>query len=115
MPKRANKSSAMGHCYSVLIGARNGPGHGKFSKRRAQIVCDITARYFPEGSSILDAEGGWFDPERRIFVREESRQVLVCASSLKALRPWCAALSRALQQRELLVVRLGPATLYRPR
>jgi hypothetical protein len=45
-------------------------------------------------------------------VNEEARQVLVCAPSRHALRPWCEALLTALAQKELLIVQLGTATRF---
>jgi hypothetical protein len=72
----------------------------------------ITQRHFPEGFTILHADGGWFDPAAGRFVAEESRQILVCAPHRRRLRPWCDELARALKQKELLVVELGPAMTF---
>jgi hypothetical protein len=101
-------------CYSLLLGARNTPGAGKhFTKADNERIHAITFRHFPDGFSILNAEGGWFDPNRRKFVEEDSRQILVCARSVRQLRGWCEDLTVALKQKELLVVELGPAFTFR--
>jgi hypothetical protein len=95
-------------CYSLLLGARNTPGRGKrFTRADDALVREITFRHFPDGFTVLNADGGWFDPTRRRFVREESRQLLVCTNRLAALRSWCTELGHALHQEELLVVELG--------
>jgi hypothetical protein len=101
-------------CYSLLLGARNTPAAGKhFTASDNERIHAITFRHFPDGFTILDATGGWFDPNRRKFVEEDSRQILVCARSLRALRPWCDELGAALKQQELLIVELGPASTFR--
>ena len=102
-------------CYSLFLGARNTPPAGKrFSKADDVRIRELTFRHFPEGFTVLNATGGWFDPKRG-FIKEESRELLVCASSLRAVRLWCDELSRELQQEELLVVELGPALTFRSR
>ena len=102
-------------CFSLILGARNTPGAGKrFSRADEEQIRAITFRYFPEGFTILNADGGWFDPQLG-FIEEESRQILVCAPSLSALRGWCDELARALQQKELLVVEVGQASAFKPR
>ena len=104
------------HCFSLILGARNTPSAGlRFSKLDDGMIRELTARYFPDGFTILNADGGWFDPRRRVFVEEAARQVLVCTSDRRALRAWCAALARALRQQELLVVELGVARTFRYR
>jgi hypothetical protein len=103
-------------CFSLLLGARNvGKGGWRFSPRDEAQIRAITARHFPEGFTILAAAGGWFDPRRRRFIHESSREILVCAAGRSRLRSWCAELGAALQQRELLVVELGPAFTFRIR
>jgi hypothetical protein len=100
-------------CFSLLLGARQTPGAGRrFSRRDDQVIRDLTFRYFPAGFTILNAAGGWFDPARKKFVEEDSRQILVCAERRAALRTWCEALAGALRQKELLVVELGPADAF---
>lgn len=100
-------------CFSLLLGARNTPSAGKtFSRTDEERIRAITFRHFPDGFTVLNADGGWFDPARG-FVEEESRQLLVCAPGLAALRPWCSELAEALGQKELLVVELGPASTFR--
>jgi hypothetical protein len=102
-------------CFSLLLGARHTPGAGKrFTRADESRIHEITFRYFPDGFTVLNAEGGWFDPARG-FIAEASRQILVCAANRAALRPWCGELSRALEQDELLVVELGPASTFRTR
>jgi hypothetical protein len=101
-------------CYSLTLGARHASGAGRrFAAADDTRVRLITRRHFPEGFTILHAQGGWFDPAARRFVAEESRQILVCATSRRRLRPWCRDLARGLKQKELLVVELGPAIRFR--
>lgn len=99
-------------CFSVFVGAANRIGRGRFSSRRENILRDVTQKYFPQGATILNAKGTWLNPDTREFADEEARQVLVCAPSRAALRPWCEALMAALNQKELLVVQLGSATRF---
>ncbi len=104
------------HCFSLILGARNTPGAGRrFSKADDEMIRELTARHFPDGFTILNADGGWFDPQQRVFVEEAARQVLICTSDRRTLRAWCAALAGALRQKELLVVELGVARTFRYR
>src|SRR5690606_1885520 len=101
-------------CYTLTLGARNTPAAGKkFSRADDELIRRITCAHFTEGVTILNADGGWFGPARKAFVAEASRQIIVCASRRAQLRPWCAQLARELQQRELLVIETGTATLFR--
>ena len=100
-------------CFSLLLGARNTPGGNRFTRADNARIHAITFRHFADGFTILNADGGWFDPARGRFVEEPSRQILVCAPNLRALRPWCDELARALKQAELLAVELGPAFTFR--
>ncbi|MEO5957949.1 MAG: DUF3574 domain-containing protein [Opitutaceae bacterium] len=101
-------------CFSLLLGARNTPAAGKHFRRRDEAVLrEITTRHFPGGFTILNANGGWFDPEQKRFIEEDSRQILVCTSRRSDLRAWCRELGTALQQRELLVIELGRAATMR--
>ena len=103
-------------CYSLVLGARNTPGaRRRFSRRDDQLIRDITLRHFPDGFTILNADGGWFDPARGRFVEEESRQILVCPSRRGQLHRWCEDLATALHQHELLVMEVGRAVSFRPR
>lgn len=103
-------------CYSLILGARNAPARGRrFSRADERLVRDITARHFPDGFTILNAGGGWFDPERRKFVTEESRQILVCPTRRRQLRGWCEELAVALRQKELLVMKVGEAVVFERR
>ena len=77
------------------------------------MIRELTAHHFPDGFTILNAEGGWYDTERRIFVEEAARQILICTADLRELKAWCAALAGALRQKELLVVELGVARTFR--
>jgi hypothetical protein len=102
-------------CFSLLLGARNTRSAGKrFSLRDETKVHEITFRHFPEGFTVLNADGGWFDPARG-FIAEEARQILVCATRVTTLRQWCDELAVALGQKELLVVELGPASTFKAR
>jgi len=104
------------HCFSLILGSRNTPSAGRqFSRLDDELIRELTARHFPDGFTILNADGGWFDPERRTFVEEAARQVLICTSDRRALRSWCAALAQALHQKELLLVELGVARAFRYR
>ena len=100
-------------CYSLLLGARNTPAAGKrFSRRDEAFIREITARHFPDGFTILNAKGAWYDRERRVFVEEESRQILITTNQLKKLRAWSRELGEALRQKELLIVELGGASTF---
>ena len=100
-------------CFSVLLGARHTPSGGRrFRADDEETIRSITFRHFPEGFTILNASGGWFDPRQQRFVDEDSRQILVCARSAISLRAWAGELARALKQQELLVVELGPASTF---
>ena len=101
-------------CYSLLLGARNTPAAGReFRAEDDARIRDITARHFPDGFTILAADGAWFDATHQRFVEEESRQILVSTSRPATLRPWIDELGHALGQKELLVVELGPAATFR--
>lgn len=101
-------------CFSLILGARNTPTAGKkFSKGDDAAIRDITSRHFPDGFTVLNADGAWFDRETRKFVDEESRQLLVCTDRRADLNAWCRELGRALQQKELLIVELGRASTFR--
>jgi hypothetical protein len=103
-------------CFSLILGARNTPSAGQnFSRHDDELIRAITFRHFAAGFTILNADGGWFDPCHGVFISEESRQILVCTSSKQRLRPWCEDLARALNQKELLVVELGRAYPVRVR
>ena len=103
-------------CYSLILGARNTRAAGRrFSRADDALIRDTTLRHFPEGFTILNADGAWFDPARRKFIEEESRQVLVCPTRRGQLRAWCDELGTALGQKELLVMEVGRATAFRPR
>lgn len=96
-------------CYSLLLGARNTPSAGRrFRAKDEEEIRRITFRHFPAGFTILNADGGWYDPQRG-FVAEDSRQILVCAPSLAATRAWTRELAAALAQKALLLVELGRA------
>lgn len=103
-------------CFSLILGARNTPAAGRrFLKKDDVLIRTLTARHFPDGFTILNADGGWFDPTRKTFVEESARQILICAEGRKPLKAWCAELARALKQKELLVVELGKARTFRYR
>jgi hypothetical protein len=98
--------------YSLTLGARQGRG-GHWRSRDDQVVRQITEKHFPDGFTILRAAGGWFDPVRRRFIEESSRQVIVCTADKRKLRPWCRDLATALRQQELLLIEVGPARTFR--
>jgi len=97
------------NCYSLTIGSRNTrAAAAKFSVRDDETIRKITRRYFPLGSTILNANGTWFDPKKKAFVKEESRQILVCASDRRELKGWYNQICFAMQQKSLMLVELGP-------
>jgi hypothetical protein len=102
-------------CYSLLVGARRAEANGRFRAADERRLREITRRHFPDGFTILAASGGWFDPGRKRFIAEESRQILVSAPNRRALRDWCRELAQALAQQELLVVEQGAALRFRRR
>ena len=103
-------------CFSLILGARNTPAAGRrFRKKDDALIRFLTARHFPDGFTILEANGGWFDPSRKRFVEEAARQILICASGLAPVQAWCADLAQSLGQKELLVVELGRARALRYR
>ena len=93
--------------WSVLVGARQLPGGRRFTRADERRLQEITAAHFPAGYTILEARGGWFDPARRRFVREPSREILVTSGSLRQVRAWSRALGRALRQKEMILTRVG--------
>ncbi len=103
-------------CFSLLLGARNTPAsQAKFAREDEELLREVTTKHFPDGFTVLNAEGGWFDPRRGRFVEEESRQIIVCAPSRRPLRAWLEELAAAMRQAELIVVEMGRATTYRVR
>ncbi|HYP16670.1 MAG TPA: DUF3574 domain-containing protein [Opitutus sp.] len=101
-------------CFSLLLGARNTPAAAaRFAPADEELVRSITFRHFPDGFTMLRAEGGWFDPAQGAFVEEESRQVIVCAPSRRPLRPWLEELAVAMKQDELIVVDHGQSVKFR--
>ena len=100
-------------CYSLLLGAHNTPAAtARFSAKDEARIRTITFRHFPQGFTILNADGGWFDPAKKVFVEEQSRQILICTSQPQKLAAWCEELAAALKQDELLVVSLGRAATF---
>lgn len=103
-------------CYSLLLGARNTPAAtARFSAKDEASIRAITFRHFPDGFTILNADGGWFDPSKKNFVKEQSRQILICTWQPRKLAAWCAELATVLKQEELLVVELGRAATFTAR
>jgi hypothetical protein len=101
-------------CFSLLLGARNTPAsQARFTLADEELLRAITFRHFPDGFTVLNADGGWFDPRQRKFVEEESRQIIVCAPSRRPLRAWLDELAAALKQSELIVVEMGRSTTHR--
>jgi hypothetical protein len=102
--------------WSLFIGARQtGAGKRRFSAVDDRTLQRITAKHFPQGYTILEARGGWYDSERRRFVREESRQVLITTEAKKRVVRWASELGAAFEQKELLVMKLGRAHRLRIR
>jgi hypothetical protein len=99
--------------YSLLIGSNN--ARGRFFNRDEKLLQQITARYFPEGFTILVANGSWYDSGTGSFHKEEARQVLICTRRARKLHAWCVELGRALRQKELLLIEVGSAHRFRLR
>lgn len=97
--------------YTLLIGARN--NRRRFRRKDQNLLEKITARHFPEGFTILDASGAWYDASQTTFHREQARQVLICTSTPRKLSAWCRELGEALGQKELLVIEAGTARRFR--
>jgi hypothetical protein len=97
--------------YSLLVGSK--AGQRRFSAVDEQRLRTITARHFPDGFTILDADGVWYDPETKKFSREAARQILVCTQKVSHVRRWSQEIGKALQQRELLLVETGSAKKIR--
>ena len=96
------------HSYSVTLGARNTPAAGRrFLPSDDALIQRITREHFPGGFTILEAKGGWWDPQKSQFIKEHSRQVSVASASVKKVRRWARALGIALAQKELLVCSTG--------
>lgn len=94
-------------CWSILIGARRIGSRRSFTADDELRLQAITADHFPNGYTILEAKGGWFDPTSRRFVREDSRQILVTSASFPAVKTWAIALGSALRQKEIILVKVG--------
>lgn len=107
-PRAAGLHALGMKCYSLSIGSENTGGGRRFTRAADALIRKITESHFPDGFTIMNATGGWFDPQRRRFLREESRQVIVSAEHPRQLNRWCAELAGALRQKELLVIELGP-------
>src|SRR5215216_4138391 len=105
-------SGRANECYAVLIGSRRGRG---FSKRDERELQTITRKYFPEGFTIIETQGGWWNAETATFVRETSRQIQVCSQKRKRVNTWAQALGRKLDQKEILLVKVGSARRIRIR
>jgi hypothetical protein len=100
-------------CFSLLLGARNTPAAtSRFSAADEEQLRMVTFRHFPDGFTILNADGGWFDPVKKAFIKEQSRQILICTSEPRKLAAWCEELRTALKQDELLVIELGHASTF---
>src|SRR4051812_14611808 len=91
--------------YSLLLGANNARRY--FAARDEKLLRAITARWFPDGFTILNAKGSWYDATARTFRREDAREVLVCTDRPRRLWQWCRELGIALRQKELLLIELG--------
>ena len=96
--------------YSLLVGSNNARGY--FLRRDDQLLREITARHFPQGFTIMNAAGSWYDPSAKTFRKEEAREVLICTRRPAKLRKWCTELGRALRQKELLLIEVGSATRF---
>ena len=100
-------------CFSLLLGVRNTPGAGKtFTSKDDEKIRSLTFRHFPARFTSLNANGGWFDPVQKRFIEEESRQIMVCATGIRALKNWLEELAGLLKQKELLVIEVGAATTF---
>jgi len=103
-------------CYALTLGARNTPAAGRhFSRTDDEAIRSITEQHFPEGFTILNAQGGWWDVARKKFRKEDSRQIIVRSPSARRVRVWARALGHCLGQKELLVAVLGPSLMIKCR
>jgi hypothetical protein len=110
----AKKAQRLTRCFSLLIGARNTPRGGeRFQRADERTIRKLTVKYFPNGFTILNAKGVWYDAEKKKFVREESRQILISTSNRRLLLAWGRRLGRELSQKELILVELGPVRTLR--
>ncbi len=99
--------------YSVLIGSNN--SRGSFAQRDDTLLQTITARYFPDGFTILAASGNWYNAKEKKFRKEAAREVLICTKHTKVVKKWCNEVGRALGQEELILVETGRAKRIRPK
>jgi hypothetical protein len=101
-------------CWSLLIGARKLRAKGRrFTPADDRLIEEITTRHFPDGFTILNAMGSWFDSKQRRLIKEESRQILIGDARPSDVRRWGFELGRALGQEEIVVVHLGKALRLR--
>jgi hypothetical protein len=98
--------------YSILIGSNN--ARGTFARKDDTLLQTITARYFPDGFTILAASGSWYNAKEKTFRKEEAREVLICTKRPKTVKKWCNEIGRALRQKELILVETGRAKRIRP-
>lgn len=98
-------------CFALAIGARN--SRRRFSAADDRLLQATTERYFPNGFTVMETNGGWFDPKQKRFIKEESRHITVQAPHVRALKEWCRELAKALSQTELLVIETGVARTFR--
>ncbi len=108
-----NKRSII-KAYSICIGARHTRGGGKrFHPADQRLIEAITQKHFPAGFTITNAKGGWFDAALGKLVKEESRQIIVGGGEGRKIARWCRDLAIALNQREIVAVKLGTMSVYR--
>lgn len=58
------------------VGSRVGISEGEFNRF---VASEITSR-FPDGFTVLNAQGQWRDPQRMTLAREASRMVIIAFS-----------------------------------
>lgn len=65
---------------SELFFGRDIPGRGPVTSTEwTNFVARVIAANFPDGFTILDADGGWLDPWSGKLIRETSKLVIVAA------------------------------------
>lgn len=97
--------------YSLLVGSSNSRGY--FRRADDRRLRKITARHFPEGFTILSAQGSWYDPDTHTFRKEEAREIVLCTDRRTALKAWCEEIGTALRQKELLLTEGGRTRRFR--
>ncbi len=61
------------------------PGGGSVTETQWNMFCDtVISRYFPEGYTVCDVSGKWYDPEAKHTISEPSKLVLLIGKNSHA-------------------------------